>query len=72
MKSKEISVQDIVNTINTWSVQANSGHNDGYIVEHYSQKIEFLKSRIRRKKKINHILKNLSLHPLFNNSLRVN
>tara|TARA_R100000908_G_C3633709_1_gene73293 strand:+ start:332 stop:517 length:186 start_codon:yes stop_codon:yes gene_type:complete len=36
---KEVNLQDILYTISTWNVEANSSHNDGFTREHYLTKI---------------------------------
>jgi hypothetical protein len=48
---KEVTIEDILYTIDKWKIEASSSHNDGWIVEHYAQKIEKLQEAVNRIKK---------------------
>lgn len=45
---KRVDIQDILYTISTWQVEASSGHNDGWTVEHYQQKINKVQEALDR------------------------
>ena len=45
---KEVSLEDILYTISTWQVEASSGHNDGWVVESYQQKINKVQEALDR------------------------
>ena len=47
-KLKQVDIRDILYTIGTWQVQARSGHNDGWVVEHYQQKIHKVQDALDR------------------------
>ena len=48
---KEVSVEDILSTIATWQIEADSYYNDGYTREHYLTKIHKVEEAIARIKK---------------------
>ena len=45
---KRVDIQDILYTISTWQVESSSGHNDGWTVEHYQQKINKVQEALDR------------------------
>ena len=48
---KEVSLEDILSTIATWQIEADSYYNDGYTREHYLTKIHKVEEAIARIKK---------------------
>ena len=48
---KEVSLEDILSTIATWHIEADSNFNDGYTREHYLTKIHKVEEAIERIKK---------------------
>jgi len=48
---KEVSLEDILSTIATWQIEADSYYNDGYTREHYLTKIHKIEEAIERIKK---------------------
>ena len=47
---KEVSLEDILYTIATWKIEADSGHNDGFTRENY--KVEEAIERVKEPKVI--------------------
>jgi len=45
---KQVDIKDILYTISTWQVSANSGHNNGWVVENYQQKINKVQEALDR------------------------
>jgi len=45
---KQVDIKDILYTISTWQVEASSGHNDGWVVDHYLQKIHKVQDALDR------------------------
>ena len=47
-KLKQVDIKDILYTISKWQLEASSGHNDGWVVEHYLQKIHKIQDALDR------------------------
>jgi hypothetical protein len=45
---KEVSLEDILYTIATWKIEADSDHNDGFTRENYTSKIYKVEEAIER------------------------
>ena len=45
-----ISLQDILDTIQEWELQAGSAHNDGWVIQGYKEKIQILREHLENKK----------------------
>jgi hypothetical protein len=41
--SNQISLEDILATIQEWNLQASSGHNDGWVIQGYKEKLQILR-----------------------------
>jgi len=41
-----ISLEDILATIQYWKIQASSGHNDGWVTQGYKEKLQMLKEHL--------------------------
>jgi len=48
--NKHISLQDVLATIQEWKIQANSGHNDGWVIQDYKKKLRVLKEHLEPRK----------------------
>jgi len=48
---KEVSLEDILYTIATWKIEADSGHNDGFTRENFTSKIYKVEETLNRIKK---------------------
>jgi len=44
--SNQISLEDILATIQEWNLQASSGHNDGWVIEGYKEKLQILREHL--------------------------
>ena len=49
MNSK-VPLEDILATIQEWELQASSGHNDGWVIQGYKEKLEMLKEHLESRK----------------------
>ena len=47
-KLKQVDIKDILYTISTWKLEADSGYNDGWVSEHYQQKINKVQDALDR------------------------
>ena len=45
MNSK-VPLEDILATIQEWKLQASSGHNDGWVIQGYREKLQMLKEHL--------------------------
>jgi len=45
-----ISLEDILSTIMEWNIQANSGHNDGWVRQSYKEKLQILREHLETRK----------------------
>ena len=45
---KQVDIKDILYTISTWQLEAGSGHNDGWVCEHYQQTINKVQEALDR------------------------
>jgi len=41
-----ISLEDILATITDWKIQASSGHNDGWVIQGYKEKLQILREQL--------------------------
>jgi len=48
--NNKISLEDILATIQEWEIQASSGHNDGWVIQGYKEKIQILREHLENKK----------------------
>ena len=48
--NKNISLQDILSTIQEWELQVSSGHNDGWVIQGYKQDLQKLKEHLESRK----------------------
>jgi len=44
--NKNISLQDILSTIQEWELQASSPYNDGWVIQGYNEKLQMLKEHL--------------------------
>ena len=44
--NKNISLQDILSTIQEWELQASSPYNDGWVIQGYKEKLQMLKEHL--------------------------
>ena len=44
--NKNISLQDILSTIQEWEIQASSPYNDGWVIQGYKEKLQMLKEHL--------------------------
>jgi hypothetical protein len=44
--NNKISLEDILSTIQEWELQASSGHNDGWVIQGYKEKLQMLKEHL--------------------------
>ena len=44
--NKNISLQDILSTIQEWELQASSPYNDGWVIQGYKEKLEMLREHL--------------------------
>ena len=44
--NKNISLQDIISTIQEWEIQASSPYNDGWVIQGYKEKLQTLKEHL--------------------------
>ena len=42
----KVSLEDILATIQQWKLQANSGHNDGWVSQGYKDKLQILREQL--------------------------
>ena len=47
-KAKEVSVDDILYTLQKWHIESSSAYNDGYTIEHYKQNINKIQQLLSR------------------------
>ena len=48
--NKNISVEDIIATIQEWELQASSPYNDGWVVQGYKEKLQILREYLETRK----------------------
>ena len=48
--NNKISLEDILATIQEWRLQANSSHNDGWVIQGYKEKLQILREHVENKK----------------------
>ena len=48
--NKNISVEDIIDTIQEWELQASSPYNDGWVIQGYKEKLQMLKEHLESRK----------------------
>jgi len=48
--NNKISLEDILATIQEWTIQASSGHNDGWVIQGYKEKLQILREHLENKK----------------------
>ena len=48
--NNKISLEDILSTIQDWKLQAGSGHNDGWVVQGYKDKLQILREHLESHK----------------------
>ena len=44
--NNKVSLEDILATIQEWRIQASSGHNDGWVIQGYKEKLQMLKDHL--------------------------
>jgi len=47
--NNQISLEDILSTIQEWELQASSPYNDGWMIEHYTNNINKIKEQLEIK-----------------------
>ena len=50
MPNKNVSLQDIIATIQEWNIQATAGHNDGWVIQSYKDNLQMLKEHLETRK----------------------
>ena len=50
MTNKNVSLEDILSTIQEWELQSSSPYNDGWVVQDYRQKLQLLKEHLETRK----------------------
>ena len=48
--NNKISLEDILATIQEWELQASSGHNYGWVIQGYKEKLQILKEYLESRK----------------------
>ena len=48
--NNKVSLEDILATIQEWKLQANSYHNDGWVIQGYKEKLQILREHVENKK----------------------
>ena len=48
--NNNVSLQDILNTIQEWELQASSPYNDGWVIQGYKEKLQMLKEHLESRK----------------------
>ncbi len=48
--NNKVSLDDILATIQEWELQASSGHNDGWVIQGYKEKLQMLKEHLESRK----------------------
>jgi len=48
--NNKVSLEDIIATIEEWQLQAGSGHNDGWVIQGYKEKLQILREHLENKK----------------------
>ena len=48
--NNNVSLQDILNTIQEWELQASSPYNDGWVIQGYKEKLQTLKEYLENRK----------------------
>jgi len=48
--NNKVSLEDIIATIQEWELQAISGHNDGWVIQGYKEKLQILREHLENKK----------------------
>jgi len=48
--NNKISLEDILATIREWELQASSGHNDGWVIQGYKEKLQILREHLETRK----------------------
>jgi hypothetical protein len=44
--NNKVSLEDILTTIQEWNLQASSGHNDGWVIQGYKEKLQILREHL--------------------------
>jgi hypothetical protein len=47
--NNKVSLEDILATIQNWQLEAKSGYNDGWMIEHYTNNINKIKEQLEIK-----------------------
>ena len=50
MTNKNVSLEDILATIQEWELQASSGYNDGWVIQSYKDNVQMLKEHLETRK----------------------
>ena len=50
MTNKNVSLKDILATIQEWELQASSGYNDGWVIQSYADRLQTLKEHLETRK----------------------
>ena len=48
--NNKVPLTDIIATIQEWELQASSGHNDGWVIQGYKEKLQILREHLENKK----------------------
>jgi hypothetical protein len=48
--NNKVPLEDILATIQNWELEASSGHNDGWVVQGYREKLQILREHLENKK----------------------
>ena len=48
--NNQISLEDILSTIQEWRLQASSGYNDGWVIQGYKEKLQILREHLENEK----------------------
>ena len=41
-------IDELISRINAWQIEASSGHNDGWVRQHYQEKLDHLRAAINK------------------------
>jgi hypothetical protein len=44
--NKDLTLQQIISTLRRWKIEAASGYNDGWMVEHYNNNLEKVRKEV--------------------------
>ncbi len=44
--NNKVSLEDIIATIQEWELQSSSGHNDGWVIQGYKEKLQILREHL--------------------------